>query len=67
MFNKSGVTMWEWRNCGHIVVGTSAPDVCLVCNHPLVYFEVGLRITKKKIYKTKSMIVSKFFNVILSW
>lgn len=40
VFNKSGVIMWECRNCGHIVVGTSAPDVCPVCNHPQAYFEV---------------------------
>ena len=40
VFKKSGVTIWECRNCGHIVVGTSAPDVCPVCNHPQSYFEV---------------------------
>lgn len=40
VFNKSGVTMWECRNCGHVVVGTSAPDVCPVCNHPQAFFEV---------------------------
>ena len=40
VFNKSGVTMWECRNCGHIVVGTEAPDVCPVCKHPQSYFEV---------------------------
>ena len=40
VFEKSGVTIWECRNCGHIVVGTSAPDVCPVCNHPQSYFEV---------------------------
>ena len=40
VFRKSGVTIWECRNCGHIVVGTSAPDVCPVCNHPQSYFEV---------------------------
>ena len=37
---KSGVTMWECRNCGHVVVGTKAPEVCPVCNHPQSYFEV---------------------------
>ena len=37
---KSGVTVWECRNCGHIVVGTSAPELCPVCNHPQSYFEV---------------------------
>ena len=40
VFKKSGVTIWECRNCGHIVVGTKAPDVCPVCNHPQAYFEV---------------------------
>ena len=34
------VKVWECRNCGHIVVGTKAPDVCPVCNHPQSYFEV---------------------------
>lgn len=40
VFEKSGVTVWECRNCGHIVIGTSAPTVCPVCNHPQSYFEV---------------------------
>ena len=40
VFEKSGVTMWECRNCGHLVVGTKAPDACPVCNHPQAYFEV---------------------------
>ncbi|WP_130838118.1 rubrerythrin [Lachnoclostridium sp. Marseille-P6806] len=40
VFKKSGVTIWECRNCGHIVVGTSAPEVCPVCKHPQSYFEV---------------------------
>ena len=40
VFEKSGVTIWECRNCGHIVVGTKAPEVCPVCNHPQSYFEV---------------------------
>ncbi|MCR5668964.1 MAG: rubrerythrin family protein [Lachnospiraceae bacterium] len=40
VFKKSGVTMWECRNCGHVVVGTEAPDVCPVCYHPQSYFEV---------------------------
>ena len=34
VFEKSEVKVWECRNCGHIVVGTKAPDVCPVCNHP---------------------------------
>ncbi len=40
VFKKAGVTVWECRNCGHIVVGTEAPAVCPVCNHPQAYFEV---------------------------
>ena len=40
VFRKSGVTIWECRNCGHVVVGTSAPEVCPVCKHPQAYFEV---------------------------
>ncbi len=40
VFEKSGVTIWECRNCGHIVVGTKAPEICPVCNHPQAYFEV---------------------------
>ena len=40
VFEKSGVQVWECRNCGHIVVGTAAPKVCPVCNHPQAYFEV---------------------------
>ena len=41
VFKKSGVTIWECRNCGHIVVGTSAPDICPVCFHSQSYFEVN--------------------------
>ena len=40
VFEKSEVKIWECRNCGHIVVGTKAPEVCPVCNHPQSYFEV---------------------------
>ncbi len=40
VFKKSGVTMWECRNCGHVVVGLNAPELCPVCNHPQAYFEV---------------------------
>ncbi len=40
VFEKSGVQIWECRNCGHIVVGTEAPKVCPVCNYPQSYFEV---------------------------
>ena len=40
VFAKSGVQVWECRNCGHLVVGTKAPEVCPVCAHPQAYFEV---------------------------
>ena len=40
VFEKSGVTVWECRNCGHIAVGTKAPEVCPTCKHPQAYFEV---------------------------
>lgn len=40
VFEKAGERMWECRNCGHIVVGKAAPEVCPVCNHPRSYFEV---------------------------
>ena len=40
VFKKSGVTIWECRNCGHVVVGVSAPEVCPVCKHPQAYFEI---------------------------
>ena len=40
VFAKSEVKVWECRNCGHIVVGTSAPEVCPTCNHPQSYFEI---------------------------
>ena len=40
VFAKSEVKVWECRNCGHIVVGVAAPEVCPVCAHPQSYFEV---------------------------
>ena len=40
VFEKCEVQVWECRNCGHIVVGTKAPEVCPVCAHPQAYFEV---------------------------
>ena len=40
VFAKSEVKVWECRNCGHIVIGTSAPEVFPTCNHPQSYFEV---------------------------
>ena len=40
VFKKSEVKVWECRNCGHIVVGTEAPEICPTCSHPKAYFEV---------------------------
>ena len=40
VFEKSEVKIWECRNCGHIVVGTKAPQICPVCAHPQSFFEV---------------------------
>lgn len=40
VFEKSEVKVWECRNCGHIVIGTKALEVCPVCNHPQSYFEI---------------------------
>ena len=41
VFAKSEVKVWECRNCGHIVVGTNAPEICPVCAHPQSYFEIN--------------------------
>ncbi len=40
VFEKAEETMWECRNCGHLVIGKKAPEVCPVCAHPKSYFEV---------------------------
>lgn len=40
VFEKGEMTMWECRNCGHLVMGNKAPEVCPVCNHPQSFFEV---------------------------
>ena len=40
VFEKSEVKVWECRNCGHIIVGTKAPEICPTCNHPQSYFEL---------------------------
>ena len=41
VFEKSEVKVWECRNCGHIVIGEKAPDICPTCAHPQSYFEVN--------------------------
>ena len=43
VFEKSEVKVWECRNCGHIVVGTKAPQTCPVCDHPQSYFEINAK------------------------
>ena len=40
VFEKSEVKVWECRNCGHLIVGTEAPELCPTCAHPKAYFEV---------------------------
>ncbi len=40
VFKKSSVKIWECRNCGHILVGEKAPEICPVCSHPQSYFEI---------------------------
>ena len=41
VFKRSEVKIWECRNCGHIVIGTEAPEICPVCAHPQAYFEIN--------------------------
>ena len=40
VFKKAGIVMWECANCGHVVIGEKAPEVCPVCNHPQAYFMI---------------------------
>lgn len=40
VFEAGEVKIWKCRNCGHIVVGTNAPEICPVCSHPKAYFEI---------------------------
>ena len=40
VFSREGDCVWQCRNCGHIVIGKQAPEVCPVCNHPQSYFEI---------------------------
>ena len=43
VFEKSEVKVWECRNCGHIIVGTAAPEICPTCDHPKAYFEINAK------------------------
>ena len=40
VFKKGSIVIWECGNCGHIVVGTEAPEICAVCAHPRAYFRI---------------------------
>ena len=40
VFSRDGEKIWKCRNCGHIVIGKEAPEICPVCNHPKAYFEI---------------------------
>ena len=40
VFKKDSVTVWECRNCGHVTMGTEAPEICPVCGHPQAFFEI---------------------------
>ena len=40
VFEKSDAVIWECRNCGHLVIGKKAPEICPTCKHPKSYFEV---------------------------
>lgn len=40
VFSKDGDKIWKCRNCGHIVIGKSAPELCPICSHPKAYFEI---------------------------
>ena len=40
VFSRDGDRVWQCRNCGHVVIGQKAPDLCPVCKHPQSYFEI---------------------------
>lgn len=40
VFSREGDTIWQCRNCGHIVIGKKAPEVCPICDHPKAYFQM---------------------------
>ena len=51
VFKKSSVKVWECRNCGHIMVGTEAPEICPTCAHPQSYFEIHAEAPSKTFKK----------------
>jgi rubrerythrin len=40
VFSRDGDTIWQCTNCGHVVIGKKAPEMCPVCNHPKAYFQI---------------------------
>ena len=40
VFSRDGDTIWQCSNCGHVVIGKKAPEMCPVCNHPQAYFQI---------------------------
>ena len=68
VFAKSEVKVWECRNCGHIVVGEKAPEICPACNHPQSYFEIHaenyLRKKRRIIMEQKFYICKHCGNII---
>lgn len=40
VFSRDGDTIWECSNCGHVVIGKKAPEICPVCDHPKAYFQI---------------------------
>ena len=40
VFSRDGDTIWQCSNCGHVVIGKKAPEMCPVCNHPRAYFQI---------------------------
>ena len=59
VFAKSEVKVWECRNCGHIVIGEKAPEVCPACNHPQSYFEIHAENYSRK--KRRIIMEQKFY------
>ena len=59
VFAKSEVKVWECRNCGHIVIGEKAPEVCPTCNHPQSYFEIHAENYYRK--KRRLLLEQKFY------
>ena len=43
VFSREGDVIWQCSNCGHIVIGKKAPQICPVCNHPQSYFQIEAR------------------------